>query len=49
MRSLGLTPLGEDTGTAEVLSRVIIERKLLHTLIIHGQFRKKSVYCSYEA
>eukprot|EP00066_Takifugu_rubripes_P000575 XP_003961197.1 PREDICTED: uroporphyrinogen-III synthase [Takifugu rubripes] len=27
VRSLGLTPLGEDTGTAEVLSRVIIERE----------------------
>lgn len=26
VRSLGLNPLGEDTGTAEVLSRVIIER-----------------------
>uniref|UniRef100_A0A671Y4J3 Uroporphyrinogen-III synthase n=1 Tax=Sparus aurata TaxID=8175 RepID=A0A671Y4J3_SPAAU len=27
VRSLGLNPLGEDTGTAEVLSRVIIERE----------------------
>ncbi|CAG01019.1 unnamed protein product [Tetraodon nigroviridis] len=27
VRSLGLTPLGEDTGTAEVLARVIIERE----------------------
>lgn len=48
VRSLGLTPLGEDTGTAEVLSRVIIERKPLHTLIIHGQFHKINVRCSYE-
>lgn len=29
VRNLGLNPIGEDTGTAEVLSRVIIERKLL--------------------
>ncbi|XP_037134907.1 uroporphyrinogen-III synthase [Syngnathus acus] len=27
VRQLGLNPLGEDTGTAEVLSRVIIERE----------------------
>uniref|UniRef100_A0A3B4V407 Uroporphyrinogen-III synthase n=1 Tax=Seriola dumerili TaxID=41447 RepID=A0A3B4V407_SERDU len=27
VRNLGLNPLGEDTGTAEVLSRVIIERE----------------------
>ncbi|XP_024141091.1 uroporphyrinogen-III synthase isoform X1 [Oryzias melastigma] len=27
VQNLGLTPLGEDTGTAEVLSRVIIERE----------------------
>ncbi|KAG8008623.1 Uroporphyrinogen-III synthase [Nibea albiflora] len=27
VRNLGLNPLGEDTGTAEVLSRVIIERR----------------------
>lgn len=28
VRDLGLNPLGEDTGTAEVLSQVIIERML---------------------
>uniref|UniRef100_A0A3Q3MZA7 Uroporphyrinogen-III synthase n=2 Tax=Mastacembelus armatus TaxID=205130 RepID=A0A3Q3MZA7_9TELE len=27
VRNLGLNPLGEDTGTAEILSRVIIERE----------------------
>ncbi|XP_070783016.1 uroporphyrinogen-III synthase isoform X1 [Enoplosus armatus] len=27
VRNLGLNPLGEDTGTAEVLSRVVIERE----------------------
>lgn len=27
VRNLGLNPLGEDTGTAEVLSRIIIERE----------------------
>uniref|UniRef100_A0A672FK22 Uroporphyrinogen-III synthase n=1 Tax=Salarias fasciatus TaxID=181472 RepID=A0A672FK22_SALFA len=27
VKALGLNPLGEDTGTAEVLSRVIIERE----------------------
>lgn len=29
VRDLGLNPIGEDTGTAEVLSRVIVERVLL--------------------
>lgn len=48
VRSLGLTPLGEDTGTAEVLSRVIIERKPLHTLIIHAQLHTKKFCSSYE-
>ncbi|KAE8284164.1 Uroporphyrinogen-III synthase [Larimichthys crocea] len=28
VKNLGLNPLGEDTGTAEVLSRVIIERRV---------------------
>lgn len=31
VRSLGLNPLGEDTGTADVLSRVIIEREDTNT------------------
>lgn len=28
VQSLGLKPLGEETGTAEILSRVIIERMI---------------------
>lgn len=44
VRSLGLNPLGEDTGTAEVLSRVIIERTIwVHTPTVTAQVNWKSM------
>ncbi|XP_078135492.1 uroporphyrinogen-III synthase isoform X2 [Sander vitreus] len=35
VQNLGLNPLGEDTGTADVLSRLIIERVPLETLTVY--------------